>query len=193
MFAQFLFLSKMNITLFYSSNWIICSIWERGCTVGGVRGSQATVRRAASQVQALLEKYHVAAIYDPFNTRESWTQSFPPRRMIRRECDRVNTAVKKNGWRRKSGYTSRRRDPCLSAVNYADVCLTGSTHGRFYSNFPLFKWETLLWLCSCAKGKPWWKLFTGRPVLKFETATVNHLHRNSQPCSEVEVSKFHLY
>lgn len=64
-------LSRMNITLFYPSSWIICSIWGEGR--GG--GRQATVRRA--QVQALLEEYHVAAFYDLFNTRELNTAIYP--------------------------------------------------------------------------------------------------------------------
>lgn len=63
----------MNITLFYPRSWIICSIWGEG----GEAGRQATVRRAASQVQALLEKYHVAAFYDLFNTRELNTAIYP--------------------------------------------------------------------------------------------------------------------
>lgn len=57
-------LSKMNITLFHPSSRIICSIWREGEAF-----RQATARRAASQVQALLEEYHVAAFYDLFNTR----------------------------------------------------------------------------------------------------------------------------
>lgn len=78
-FCLYIFLSglfsKMNITLFYPSSRIICSIWVGGG--GVVWGKQATVRRPASQVQALLKEYHVAAFYDLFNTRELNTAIYP--------------------------------------------------------------------------------------------------------------------
>lgn len=186
-------LSRMNITLFYPSSWIICSIWGEGR--GGEGGRQAGRRQSGEHRFRPCWKSIMWLPFTTCLTPESWTQPFIPQRMTQCECDRVNTAVKKKKKKlmfmteRKSGYMERKRGPCLSAVNYTDACLSGSTERScFCNNFPLFKGNTLLWLCSCSKGKPWCMLFTGGAVIKQPpSGTMDNLHNNSYLSRKVEV------
>lgn len=86
-------LSRMNITLFYPSSWIICSIWGEGR--GGEGGRQAGRRQSGEHRFRPCWKSIMWLPFTTCLTPESWTQPFIPQRMTQCECDRVNTAVKK--------------------------------------------------------------------------------------------------